>query len=310
MSRQNFSKPSLSLDEQIEQLQSRGLDCEREALKQVLQRMSYYRFTGYLWWYYEDDEQENGEHRIEKGTQLEDVLRLYEFDARLRSHILELAHIIEVWLRAAITNKLAENYGPFGYLEARNFHSAGAFSRDIKELEERLKLSDGEPFISSYRRKYRDRFPPIWMATEIMSFGQLSKWYDNIGSARIRKDIAKSVGLPAAMILVSFLRVFTIFRNAAAHHLRVWSRRPNIRVAEFRNIPDCLNLLADADSNKIFYTLTIAVFIVQKVHPNNQVVDSLRNLLVSADEEWLAWMDFPQDFEFDAIWNPNNYPGD
>ena len=34
------------------------------------------------------------------------------------------------------------------------------------------------------------------------------------------------------------------------------------------------------------------------------------NLLVSADEEWLAWMDFPQDFEFDAIWNPNTYPGD
>ena len=71
-----------------------------------------------------------------------------------------------------------------------------------------------------------------------------------------------------------------------------------------------MNLLADADSNKIFYTLTIAVFIVQKVHPDNQVVDSLRDLLVSADEEWLAWMDFPQDFEFDAIWNPNNYSGD
>lgn len=92
---------------QIDKVRERGLTADRESLKITFRRMSYYRFSGYLWWFYEDDSWEV----IKKGTTLEEVLNLYAFDATLRAHVMRLAHSIEVWLRAALTNRLAEKYG-------------------------------------------------------------------------------------------------------------------------------------------------------------------------------------------------------
>ena len=50
MSKERYSKPALSLPEQVQHLQDKGLQADPEVLTQTLRRMSYYRFSGYLWW--------------------------------------------------------------------------------------------------------------------------------------------------------------------------------------------------------------------------------------------------------------------
>lgn len=132
-----FAKPSLSIDDQVERLIDRGLEADPERLRAVLARISYYRLSGYLWWWYEDDAV--GE-RFRPGTTLDSVLDLYRFDAELRALVLLLAHDIEVWLRGALANQLAEHHGADGYVQPELYQS-------------------------------EDAHPPIWMATEVMSLG-------------------------------------------------------------------------------------------------------------------------------------------
>lgn len=109
MSKVRFQKPALPIDKQVERLRSRGLQADTEKLQNVLQRMSYYRFSGYLWWFYTDQWEV-----VRTGTTLEDVLSLYAFDATLRTHVIRFSHSIEVWLRASLTNHLAEKHGAMG----------------------------------------------------------------------------------------------------------------------------------------------------------------------------------------------------
>ncbi len=221
---------------------------------------------------------------------------------------MRFAHSIEVWLRAALANTIAEEHGPMGYLDKRIYVSEIGFYKDRDKLDEMLGPSSPEQFVQAFREKYEDKRPPIWMATELMSLGLLSKWYENLKEDRLRKAISMQAGLQPP-VLTSFLRLFSVLRNGAAHHSRIWNRHTSLRVVEVRSPPELLrNSLDQANPAKIQYVLAIAAFIVQKVDPTSDSVTSLRDHLLTAKDEWLAEMDFPKDFELDPLWNPKARP--
>ncbi|MDR8020503.1 Abi family protein [Nesterenkonia aerolata] len=263
--------------------------------------MSYYRFSGYLWWFYEEHSED-----VRPGTTLNDVLKLYDFDATLRTHVMDLAQVIEVWLRGAFANHVANVHGPMGYLSPGIHSHDKAFRRDLASLEETLKRDSPEKFVAAFRSKYGDKYPPIWMATELMSFGLLSKWYDNLREDSLRKAIAMEAGLNQH-VLSSFLRMFSVLRNGAAHHARIWNRRTSLRGVHVRRPPALLeNALTDADESRIHYVLAIAAYIVQQVDPEGRGVEALRAHLLTAEDHWLGEMDFPEDFEADPLWAPTS----
>lgn len=66
------------------------------------------------------------------------------------------------------------------------------------------------------------------MAAELMSFGLLSKWFANLKEDSLQKSIAREAGL-SAPVLRSFLRLFSVLRNGAAHHSRLWNRHTALR---------------------------------------------------------------------------------
>ncbi|MGO1590461.1 MAG: Abi family protein [Ancrocorticia sp.] len=261
--------------------------------------MSYYRFSGYLWWFYEPDQWE----KVRTGTTLQDILNLYAFDATLRSHIMRLAHSIEVWLRASFTNHVAERHGPMGYLNPAIHVSPTSFEKDRSKLDAMLGTDSTERFVVAFTQKYSDPRPPVWMACELMSIGLLSKWYDNLKEASLRKAIASEAGLNHH-VLSSFLRMFTVLRNGAAHHSRVWNRQTPLRGVTVKSPPKLLETALDgADESRIHYVLAIAAYIVQRVDPTSRTVASLRDHLLTAEDEWLEEMDFPFNFENDPLWN-------
>lgn len=277
----------------------RGLQANPEELEKALQRMSYYRFAGYLWWFYTDEWE-----KIKPETTLDNVLELYAFDATLRIHVMRFAHSIEVWLRASLSNHIANKYGAMGYLNKSIYHNAKAFERDLGKLDEVLGSDSHEQFVVAFHEKYLDKRPPIWMATELMSVGLLSKWYSNLKEDSLRKAISKEVGLQPS-VLSSFLRLFTILRNGAAHHSRIWNRNTPLKGVQVRTPPPLLKEALDgADPAQIHYVLAIAAYIVQTIDPTSNSVSSLRMHLSTAEEDWLAEMDFPEYFEDDLLWNP------
>lgn len=74
---------------------------------------------------------------------------------------------------------------------------------------------------------------------------------------------------------------------------------------QVRTPPPLLKEALDgADPAQIHYVLAIAAYIVQTIDPTSNSVSSLRMHLSTAEEDWLAEMDFPECFEDDLLWNP------
>jgi abortive infection bacteriophage resistance protein len=60
------------------------------------------------------------------------------------------------------------------------------------------------------------------MATELISFGALSKMYEHLRTS-FRKKITREFNQPQT-VFVSWLHALTAVRNVCAHHSRLWNR--------------------------------------------------------------------------------------
>lgn len=73
-----YSKPALTFEAQADLLSQRGLDANRDQLIAILQSVSYYRLSGYLYPF------RNVDDTFKYVTTLERVWRRYTFERRLR----------------------------------------------------------------------------------------------------------------------------------------------------------------------------------------------------------------------------------
>ena len=96
---ENYQKPALSFQEQLDQLKSRGLIVDDESLAtSQLSSISYYRLSAY--WYpfrLRNDQGHVGDDFI-AGTSFSDVVELYEFDRQLRLLVIDALERVEVFL--------------------------------------------------------------------------------------------------------------------------------------------------------------------------------------------------------------------
>ena len=113
-------------------------------------------------------------------------------------------------------------------------------------------------FMKHFKNTYQD-FPtvPIWMITEVMSFGTLSMAYHGlINNSRAgvedKKIIADHFGLHYRK-LGDWLHILTVIRNIYAHHGRLWNRQLSIRTSRARE-PNWLPPITPRD-DRLFYVL-------------------------------------------------------
>lgn len=109
-------KPWMAFDDQLKQLQRRGLQVEDEAAaRSYLKRLGYYRLSGY--WYplrAIDLGASRAKGRAVRadtfvaGSRFEDVVRLYVFDKKLRLLALDALEHIETAVRVDIAHLLGE----------------------------------------------------------------------------------------------------------------------------------------------------------------------------------------------------------
>ncbi len=222
-----YLKPPLSIDAQLEQLQQRGLFIGDEArANRYLQRVGYYRLMGYL-----HTQRVPGSDNFRQNATFEDAISLYEFDRGLRDLVMEAVGHIEVAIRTLLTYHFAHAFGPFGHLEARNLAFRGSGHQDwLKGVLNEVSRSR-ETFIDHYKERYSSpEFPkvPIWMTTEVMSLGSLSRFYAALQN-REQKAIS-GVLLIAPPVLANWLHVTSVARNVVAHHSRLWNKELGVAV--------------------------------------------------------------------------------
>ena len=294
-----YNKRPTDITTQLAMLKQRGLIVSDEdaALRQ-LASISYFRLASY-WKIFETDETT---HLFGSGTRLEDVISLYTFDRELRSIIFTAIQDIEVALRTRIIHFFSMTHGAFWFMDASKFNNQNIFQTCLDSIQVELSRSK-EDFLQEHFAKYSSpSMPPVWKTLEVVSFGNLSKLYANMKDVEVKKQVAKSVGLPQYTYLESWMRSLTVLRNCCAHHARVWNRRYPAMPQLPRRLPLTWVDTQHIRPMKLYAQLCVLLYLEQSITPNSQIKDRLLSLLGAYPNTIIRQMGFPRGWENEPMW--------
>lgn len=214
---EEFPKPPLTFEQQVQLLKKRGLIIEDENFaEKVLTYLNYYRLSGYTLSLRTND-------NFHPGITFDLVYKIYELDRKLRYLLLDIIEVVEIAFRTHIAYYLAHNYGPLSYQESSFFENDSYHAEFIKELQEQIERNKKkELFVDHHLNKYGGKFP-IWVAVELFSFGMLSKFFSNMKS-KDRDTISEQYYGFSSVYTISWLYSLVTLRNICAHYSRIYNR--------------------------------------------------------------------------------------
>lgn len=236
-----YTKPWLDVPDQVAKLKARGLSIADEAAAaRFIRYVNYYRFSGFCLRFQHWDATA-GEKVFLPGVRCEDIVDLCDFDSALRDCLSDALEMVEISLRTSIAFHFGRAFGPFGHADAANFDKAFSPQAATNATQGKSSSTHGEwhktlidetrrsreLFVDHFRDTY-SQYPdlPIWMVSEICSFGTLSRMYSNLRN-REQGAVARDYSIQF-VILKSWLHTFTFARNVCAHHARLWDRQLSI----------------------------------------------------------------------------------
>lgn len=284
--------------QQLDILKGRGLQVADEPCAlHCLEHHNYYRISAYRFVLTELDNPD----QFLPGTTFEQLWGLYCFDRQLRLLVMEAVKRLEISVRSHWAYVLAHARGPQGYEDASNFHDVQRHTKALSALDNEIARSH-EVFLNHFQSKYGMPRPPVWAACEVMSFGLLSRFYENYKRISDRKKIARSLDL-FPETLKSLLEHATYVRNLCAHHSRLWNRRFTITLALPHHPVKVVGSLNPEEDRRIYNTLVVLAHVVDVVEPENHWAHRLLALLRAQTFPVTEHMGFPCGWETLPMWN-------
>lgn len=285
-------KPPLPIDEQIDHLADQGISIGSRAFaKRCLLGANYYRLRGY-WMTFE----QNG--TVRKGTRLEDIWAIHEFDRELRLWLWRLIERVEVKARTQFAYVLSLGFGPDALSKPELFSNKKSYKKSMESVGREINHAkkQGMPCVRHNLDKYGKL--PLWAAVEVMSMGTVSSLYGNLredlvieGHAdTVAEEIAAAFGV-SAPYLKSWLRHLTMVRNICAHHNRFYNRLLKTR-------PRMMRRDKRWSGNREFPTFITLERIYEISWPNEwkEELRALDNLISSYPSVSLRPMGFPDNW--------------
>lgn len=310
MSKEKFSKPSLSISKQVALLKKRGLIISDQSVSEhYLNYIGYYRLSGYSRYFYKDLNSYNP-YFIE-GTTFDQILDLYIFDRELRLLIMDAIERIEVSFRTILSNWMSEKYNPHWYLERKLFLPTFYHKELMQTIEKdtgfrkQHNAKRNSPIFMNYYNKYNDpAYPPSWMLTEGLSLGTWSRIFEYLGVRSDKAAISKSFKLPY-IVFQSWMQSMSFLRNICAHHLIIWNRK-------FHIIP-CLPHSFSIEKRRHFMKrhsaysqLAMINILVETTSKKNHWSLSLKKLFENHHNIPIHIMGFQKDWYLDDFWKCRN----
>lgn len=295
-----YTKPFLTFEQQADLLiDERGMVADRDDLIRHLQDVGYYRLSGY--WHIH--KKHDGSDKFWEGTTFECVWETYVFDRQFRLVVLDAVERVEVYMRTQLAYLLAEQTGPFGFLDQANLprlkrERYERFMAKCHDAYERAR--GGEPFAKHFHDKYGDKhdLPPYWMLVNVMDFGMVVTLYKG-APVPVRKAIADDLGV-STKVLDSWLVTVNTVRNICAHHGRLWNRvignPPMIPRAKEWHEP------FEVRNDKIFGTLTVLSYLLERLAPDTGWRDRLLVLVRGLSVRNQGRMGFARGWETCPLW--------
>jgi abortive infection bacteriophage resistance protein len=260
-----------------------------------LQHINYYRLGAY-WLPFEINPVT---HDFKAGTNFTTVLALYNFDRELRLLVIDALERIEISMRTQWTYYMAHNHGSHSHLDENLAFDAWRYKQNLDGMAKEVARAD-EVFIRHSRDTYKEALPAVWIVSEVISLGLLSKLYGNLKPRPTSRAIAEIYNLDKK-VLASWLHHLTHIRNLCAHHSRLWNREFVNIPMQPKNKPSELAGEFIKGSRKLYNTLVILLYCMDIIAPQHRWRQRLKALLDNPTIP-LAAMDFPADWKAHKIW--------
>lgn len=299
MATKNYNKPPLTIPEQINLLESRGLIFnDKKRAYQYLEFISYHRLCSYA-----AEFQEPGTHHYKQPTTFEQVVDCYNFDRKLRLLVIDAIERIEVAIRTIMTNQLALQYGSHWYMNPTLFLSKFDHDNFIQSVRKEIfhqgknKQKKREQFIQHYYDNYiTPELPPSWMVAEILSLGTWSILFANLINRDDQKIICEPFGI-SYIVMTSWLHSLTYLRNLCAHHSKLWNRHfiftPMVAKEYAKHLIPNTSFAAQAAILRIF---------MKTISPESNWSQRLWELVNEYTEIEYSRMGFHADWQPDPFW--------
>ncbi|MGN2641928.1 Abi family protein [Nocardia takedensis] len=332
----SYAKPFKTFVEQVDLLRSRGMSIPDEAVAlRALSGIGYYRLSGYFYIFRaRTTDPATGESLVGDdfgGADFGRVIALYEFDRRLRLHILDAIERVEVALRVRLGYTLGAGH-PFAHLDP------AALDRGFTRFDEQNPVVSGahwlqsthvqwlanvartearskEEFVNHFKTKYGLPLP-IWVVTELLSFGDLVTLLAGL-KPRHKNLVAADLGVfdgngdGAGTTLTNWMTNLRHLRNSCAHHGRVWNRNMDEQIGSLSTFPDLAHAGTVRSRSRVYPSLAILAYLtscldvdcVWRTEAADLIEDGLAEVGQLPDR-----IGCPDGWREQAIWSPNYRP--
>lgn len=294
-----YTKQSISIDDQLAILKSRGLlfDDEQAAIE-CLKIISYFRLANY----WKPMESDKVNHVFKPKSKFENVVTLYNFDNELRTLIFSAIQSIEIALRTKIIQIVSSNYGAFWFADESRFSNTSIFSKCLTSIEDELKRSKEDFLVEHFAKYDNPPYPPAWKTLEISSFGTLSKLYCNLSDNSLKKQIARELALPQHLYLESWTKSLSVLCNCVAHHACIWNRKYPWKPQLPKNLQNPWIQNNAVSQEKLYAQLCCMAYLMYAIQPNNNFKQKLKALLSEYSIVDVAAMGFPKLWYNEPLW--------
>ncbi len=298
-----YKKVPLSIEEQIVQLEKRGLEIKDKNLaRKYFINVGYYRLSGY-WWSMQSDKIK---HLFKANSNFENVLSIYNFDRELRLLLFDIIEKIEIALRTKMVYYLSHELDPWWFENVKYSKSPIAHAKNLESIDRELFYTK-ETFIKEHYAKYSldTRRPPAWKTLNVQSFGSISKLYGNlINSIESKDKIAKDFGTVNKTYLPSWLQSIAQIRNICAHHGRIWNKnlpgRPKLLKAPPNNW--LVNVPTPAEHHKLYIHICCMKYMADTIDESNHLAIKFKNLFTKYPNIDKAALGFIDGWSNEPLW--------
>ncbi|MCU1534552.1 MAG: hypothetical protein JWR53_1033 [Glaciihabitans sp.] len=299
-------KTHLPYDTQLSLMVSRGMSfSDRRVALLALKRIGYYKLSAYTYPFRapatgsadalesNPDSSRSRSPTFLPNSTLEDALKLYSFDERLRTLLLEGLNAIEIGLAVKIAYQLGKR-DSMGHLDPRCLdEDKCAVAQTVRGVTmtahqawvqryEKLKHDAlQEEYVKHHEFKYGGNVP-IWAAVEFLDFGCLLRLF-NLMRADDKRKIANEVGVlkDGASTLYRWAKALNILRNHCAHSNRVWNRStvdmpPKFSPSVARDTLIHLNDLDNSKRQKLYHLAALISYLSVAINPDSDWPRSFR----------------------------------
>lgn len=304
-------KPFTTYEQQIEKLiKKKHIKVEnKEYAIRTLRKISYFALINGYKCIFKD----NNTNRYKENVCFEDIVSMYEFDQRLRNLLIRYILIIERQMKSLISYYFTETFSEsqFEYLNVNNYD----YQRNNLRLEinkfvmamSKVIQSENEIYIKHSRENHNN--VPLWVLTNALTFGTISKMYSLMQQRVKHKIISDFPNITKITQLGAMLRILTKFRNVCAHNERLYNYKTQMDILPDLEIYKILGIKKLQDQFECGIRDVFAVVIIFKYMLDtsdfNDFFGELQSIIIRfstpsnsvTKDDLLIEMGFPQNWE-------------